>query len=244
MRVPRIYLDAPLALGADITLPPQAAIHAVKVLRLGAGDAVVLFNGDAHDYRARLVEARDRLARARVESRQAGARESPLHITLAQAVTRGQKMDWIVREAVELGVAAIVPLVTHRSEVKLDGPRAVKRAAHWRAVGIAACEQSGRCTVPAIAVPEGLKSWVAALGPDRDVTRLVLHPGTGTAARALHPAPTVTLASGPEGGFDAHDLAVLRGRGFRELSLGPRTLRAETAGAAALAALQAFYGDL
>ncbi|WHZ19293.1 MAG: 16S rRNA (uracil(1498)-N(3))-methyltransferase [Rhodanobacteraceae bacterium] len=245
MRIPRLHVDAPLGPDACIGLPAHTAAHAVRVLRLRPGDAVVLFNGDGNEYPARLIAASAREATAHIETRVAAATESPLRITLAQALARGEKMDWIVQKAVELGIAAVVPLVTERSEVKLDGQRTAKRIEHWRAVAIAACEQSGRAVVPVIEAPRALDRWLATLEHADNSARLVLHPGDGLRPRALQPAPrAVTLAVGPEGGFGERDLAVLREAGFVNLSLGPRILRTETAGLAAIAALQAIHGDL
>lgn len=243
MRIPRLHLDANLLPGTQIKLSAQVATHAARVLRLQPGDTVILFNGDGSEYPARLVAAGTREASAHIESRVAGKAESPLRITLAQALARGEKMDWIVQKAVELGVAAIVPLTTERSEVKLDDQRAAKRLEHWRAIVIAACEQSGRSVVPSITAPQPLETWCANLAPD-EAARMVLHPGADIRPRSLHPTPrAVNLAIGPEGGFGERDLAALHTAGFRQLSLGPRILRTETAGLAATAALQALYGD-
>lgn len=245
MRIPRLYIDTPLQVDTEFPLPEHAAAHALRVLRLHAGDAITLFNGDGHEYAARLVVANGREAVARVQSRQVAMRESALRITLAQSLARGEKMDWVVQKAVELGVAAIVPLITERSEVKLDPGRAAKRTEHWRTVAIAACEQCGRCVLPTIIPPLPLQAWLATLDPDCGDTRLMLHPVAGIAPRALQPAPaSAVLAVGPEGGFGDGDLTALREAGFHQLGLGPRILRTETAGLAAIAALQALYGDL
>lgn len=245
MRIPRLFLDAPLVPGADVALPPQAAVHAVRVLRIGAGDALTLFNGDGHDYPATLTAATGGRAVARVGARRPSSLESPLRVTLAQALARGEKMDWIVQKATELGVTAILPLVTERSEVKLDDARAGKRVAHWRAIAIAACEQSGRSSVPAVAAPQPLGDWLRAMDAQPRATQLALHPTGGATPRTLAPPPSaVTLAVGPEGGFGERDLAALQAAGFGALTLGPRILRTETAGLAAIAALQALYGDL
>jgi 16S rRNA (uracil1498-N3)-methyltransferase len=212
------------------------------VLRLRAGDKLSLFNGDGNDYAAELVAVGARETRARVLGAQANRSESPLRIVLAQALARGEKMDWIVQKATELGVAEIVPLVTARSEVKLDEDRARKRLEHWRAVAISACEQSGRARVPMIAAVQSLSGWLEKL--DGSGTRLALLPEGEIAARLLEaPAQVVALAVGPEGGFDEADVSALRNAGFRGLALGPRVLRTETAGLAAMAALQALFGD-
>lgn len=242
MRTIRIHVDAELSLAGELALPAPAAAHVARVLRLRAGDAVTLFNGDGRDYRSELAAVSPREVRARVLEALTNHSESPLRIVLAQALARGEKMDWIVQKATELGVHEIVPLVTARSEVKLDEPRARKRLEHWRAVAISACEQSGRARVPVIAPVQPLRAWLDAL--DEPEVRLALLPEGELAPRALGaPAGGAALAVGPEGGFDETDIASLRDAGFRALALGPRVLRTETAGIAAIAALQALYGD-
>jgi 16S rRNA (uracil1498-N3)-methyltransferase len=246
MRSIRLYVDLPLEPGCDVALPGNVATHAVRVLRLRAGDAVTLFNGDGNEYPARFVTAGTRALRAAIEAVTTPARESPLRITLLQATARGEKMDWIVQKATELGVARIVPVATERGEVKLDAARGEKRLEHWRAVVIAACEQCGRNTLPRIEPPVPLAAWLDANPASPSVTRWTLHPENGTRARDLQISPRamLELAVGPEGGFGETDLAALRGHDFRRLTLGPRILRTETAGVAAIAALQALHGDL
>lgn len=244
MRTIRIYVDQPLKTGIEISLPQQAAAHVTRVLRLRTGDPLVLFNGDGADYACELIESGAREARVRVRAEQAAAGESPLRITLAQALARGEKMDWIVQKATELGVAAIVPLITEHSEVKLDSARADKRVAHWRGVAIAACEQSGRGRIPAIHAPDTLPAWLRSLDPQKHETRLTLLPDGELRPRELRRIEDeVLLAAGPEGGFGESDIAALQNAGFRALTLGPRILRTETAGVAAIAALQALHGD-
>jgi len=244
MRVIRIHVDAGLQAGAELALPEQAAVHVARVLRLRPGDPLVLFNGDGNDYAAELIAVTPRDAHARILDSRLHPGESPLRITLAQALARGEKMDWIVQKATELGVAEIVPLVTTRSEVKLDESRARKRLEHWRGVAISACEQSGRARVPAIATVQRLGEWLSSLDASASATRLALLPEGEAAVRELPEiADTVLLAIGPEGGFDENDSARLREAGFKGLRLGPRVLRTETAGMAAIAALQALYGD-
>jgi 16S rRNA (uracil1498-N3)-methyltransferase len=172
-------------------------------------------------------------------ARHALANESPLRITLAQAIARGEKMDWVLQKATELGVEAVVPLLTERTEVKLDAERSEKRSAHWRGVVIAACEQCGRARVPAIAAPVTLRDWLAG----RATPGWFLDPDAERGLRDPEPGE-LTLVVGPEGGLGDRDLASLRAAGFRGLRLGPRILRTETAGVAVLAALQALHGDL
>ena len=244
MRMTRIHVDASLKVGAELALPDQAAAHVARVLRLGAGDRVVLFNGDGSDYPAELIASGPREVRARVLALQANHRESPLRIELAQALARGEKMDWIVQKATELSVTRIIPLITERSEVKLEDARARKRLQHWRAVAIGACEQSGRAIVPAITAVQSLGAWLAAL-EETATARLALVPGATATPRTLDAIyGHALLAVGPEGGFGENDLALLRDANFRRLAIGPRVLRTETAGIAALAALQSLYGDV
>lgn len=241
----RIHIDQPLQVGDEIALPAQAFAHAVRVLRLGAGDALTLFNGDGYDYDAELELVSPREVRARILTGRGVETESPLRITLAQALARGEKMDWIVQKATELGVARIVPLITERSEVRLDAARADNRIAHWRAVSIGACEQSGRARLPGIDAPQSLDVWLASLERNEGAARLALLPEGESSPRDLNvPADGVILTVGPEGGFGERDTAALRAADFRGLKLGPRVLRTETAGLAAIAALQALYGDL
>lgn len=243
MRMTRLFVEAHLRPDCEVELPAGAAAHAVRVLRLRPGDPLMLFNGDGREYAARLVTAATRGASVAIDSVAATDRESPLQITLVQAIARGEKMDWIIQKATELGVARIVPVATGRSEVRLDAARADKRREHWRAVAIAACEQCGRNVVPAIEASGELAAWPRETGGDRG-SRWMLSPGGGTRLRDLQlPSGTLTLAVGPEGGFDEADSSTLFDHGFRGLSLGPRILRTETAGIAALAALQALYGD-
>jgi 16S rRNA (uracil1498-N3)-methyltransferase len=242
VRLTRLYVATPLLAGARIALPETAAGHLVRVLRAQAGDACVLFNGDGHDYDARIVAAGKRDAEVEILAARAIGNESPLRLVLLQALARGEKMDWILQKATELGVVAIVPVTSERSEVRLDGERADKRIAHWRSVVVSACEQSGRATVPAVAMPGSLAQAMADL--PATARRLLLDPQATQGMRKLDlAAGGIVLAIGPEGGWSARDLASLRGNGFEGLRLGPRVLRTETAGIAAIAALQACHGD-
>ncbi|MBA2077783.1 16S rRNA (uracil(1498)-N(3))-methyltransferase [Rhodanobacter sp. PCA2] len=243
MRTIRIHVDQPLASGAELALPAQAGEHVARVLRLVTGDPLVLFNGDGADYAATIRSVGKREVLVQVLERQPVQRESPLRLTLAQGVARGEKMDLIVQKATELGVARIVPLLTERSEVRLDAARAEKRLAHWRAVAASACEQSGRACLPEILPALPLPAWLAALADD-GALRLALLPEADSSARELRPGDAgALLVVGPEGGLGERDVAALHEAGFHGLRLGPRILRTETAGLAALAALQALHGD-
>ena len=244
MRVNRAYVDAPLAVGARLALPDSAAAHLIRVLRLGVGDACVLFNGHGHDHDARIVSADKRGAEVEVVATREVDNESPLRIVLVQGIARGEKMDWILQKATELGVAAYVPVSSDRSEVKLDGERAGKRLAHWHSVVVSACEQSWRARVPEVLPPQGLASALAALHGES--VRLMLDPDARSDIATIAPPDghSIVLAIGPEGGWSPRDRAVLADAGFIGLRLGPRILRTETAGIAAIAALQARFGDL
>lgn len=243
MRVIRAFVDRPLAVGATVDLPEDAAAHLVRVLRLREGDACVLFNGDGFDHDARLVAAGKRGATAEIVTTRAVDLESPLRIILVQGIARGEKMDWILQKATELGVAAFVPVSSDRSEVKLDAERAAKRHAHWRSVVVSACEQSWRSRVPGVAAPQTLTAALAALPADS--ARWLLDPEAADGIATMPPpAGAVVLAVGPEGGWSDNDRATLVAASFGGLRLGPRILRTETAGMAAIAALQARFGDL
>lgn len=244
MRLTRTYIDAPLSVGLTLTLPELASGHLVRVLRLGVDDECVLFNGDGYDYPARLVSISKRGVTAEVHGCTALDNESPLRLVLAQGIARGEKMDWVLQKATELGVSGVVPLVTDRTEVRLDGERADKRLAHWRGVVASACEQCGRARLPEVSEPRALAQWAASLPVDAQ--RYALDPEGSESIPGIAPggdAP-VFLVVGPEGGLSPRDLDTLRAAGIRGLRLGPRILRTETAGLAALAALQAMHGDL
>jgi len=243
MRVTRCHVDTPLAVGQTLSLPEEAANHLVRVMRLREGDGCVLFNGDGHDYPATLVVVGKRDAQVRIDAATALDNESPLHITLLQGIARGEKMDLILQKATELGVAAIVPVNAERTEVKLDAARAGKRLAHWTSVVVSACGQSGRARVPQVAAPQSLLE--AARQMPAQALKLTLDPLGEHRLSTLQPAPGgVVIAIGPEGGWSPRDRQALAGAGFQGLQLGPRILRTETAGLAAIAAVQARLGDL
>ncbi len=244
MRLTRVFVDAPLALGARVVLPESAGAHLVRVLRMREGEACVLFNGDGCDYDARLLSAGKRGVEAEVEAVRGVDNESPLRLVLLQGIARGEKMDLILQKATELGVAAIAPVFADRTEVRLDGERLDKRVAHWRSVVVAACEQSGRARIPDVLPPTGLTEAAAAL--DADALKLTLDPLGEHRFDTLSPVGVsgIAIGIGPEGGWSEKDRAILRSAGFTGLRLGPRVLRTETAGLAAIAALQAKFGDL
>ena len=242
MRIPRIYTAQELSVGTEILLPEQAGEHAVRVLRLERGHPLILINGDGCEYDAELASLAKRAVTAVITQARAVDREAALSITLAQSIARGEKMDWILQKAIELGVSQIVPLVTERTEVKLDEERAERRMAHWDSVIESACEQCGRTTLPALAPPQRIDRWLTAL--DFGGVRLAMVPDGETTVRELPQTNSgVIVVVGPEGGLSEQDVAVLRQADFVGLRLGPRILRTETAGIAVIAALQALHGD-
>jgi 16S rRNA (uracil1498-N3)-methyltransferase len=244
MGAPRFFVPLPLApadAGSTVELPPAVAHHAVRVTRLAVGDALTLFDGTGGEYAATLVRADREGATVRLDRHAALARESPLDVTLAQAIAANDAMDYAIRKAVELGTAAIQPLVTARSAPLPSGERGDRRLAHWRGVVVAACEQCGRNRIPPVAAPAPLREWVAAW-PGRGVVLAPDAPGTLAALAA--PAAPIALVVGPEGGFAELELDAARAAGFDEVALGPRVLRTETAAVAALAAMQTLWGDL
>jgi 16S rRNA (uracil1498-N3)-methyltransferase len=244
MRTIRIHVDTPLVGGREVILPAQAGEHVARVLRMEVGAPVVLFAGDdGMEFDATLVSVGKREVVAAVGAGRVVANESPLSLTLAQGVARGEKMDLIVQKATELGIARIVPILTERSEVKLDAARAEKRLQHWRAVAASACEQSGRARLPYIEAAQPLQAWLASLAEDGR-ERLALLPEGDRRAQSLKLEHGALLVVGPEGGLGERDTTALSAAGFTGLRLGPRILRTETAGLAALAALQALHGDL
>ena len=238
----RFFCPLPLAPNSLAELPSAAAHHALRVLRLSVGDAVTLFNGEGGEYPGRIAEA-GRGVRVQLGAWIDIERESPLELVLAQALPSGDKMDFVVQKAVELGVARIQPLIASRSVVKLAGERAARRVEHWCQVAISACEQCGRNRLPVIAPILDLRQWLGQLAQDNQMQRLLLSPQGGRRPRALA-GNRFLLLVGPEGGLDMEEAAAARLAGFADLSLGPRILRTETAGPAALAALGACCGDI
>ena len=240
--LPRFFVPDGLAPGATAEMPPEAAHHALRVLRLGDGDAVVLFDGQGGEWQARLVRAGPAL-RAVLEVFESGDRVPALPITLVQGLPAADKMDWIVQKATELGVAAIRPVAAKRSVVRLSGERMARRVQHWQQVAVAACEQCGCNRVPPVAPLLDLPQYLGLAATQND-TRLLLAPGAERGLRAMtKPAGAVTLLVGPEGGFEEGEIRAALAAGFEPLALGPRVLRTETAGTAALAAMMAIWGD-
>lgn len=242
MADPRFYSPLPLAPGARFSLPEAVARHAVRVLRLPPGAGITLFDGRGGEYPA-IIEGihKDQVSVA-VGAWDPVERESPLRIRLVQALQAADKMDYTLQKAVELGVAAIQPVGTRRSVTRLDGERATKRVAHWQGVVVSACEQCGRNQIPSVAPVMPLVNWLGQ--PSEAPLRLILAPGAETPLSALPRATAVDLLVGAEGGLDPEEISLARQQGFQAVSLGPRILRTETAGLAAIAIMQALWGDI
>lgn len=241
--MPRFYCPQPMTAGSTVDLP-EAVAHHLHVVRMQPGDEVVLFNGDGGQFRAVLAEIGKKRACANVTAFDAVEVELPYAVTLAQGLPEGSKMDWIIEKAVELGVSAIQPLAAQRSVVRLSSERAEKRQAHWQGVIVAASEQSGRNRLARLEPLQDFGRWI---GQPDESARILLSPRAGESlagwARAT-PARAVTFMIGPEGGFSAQEEEAALAHGALALSMGPRVLRTETAGLAALAVLAGAWGGI
>ena len=242
MRIPRIFTDSPLAVGSQCQLDDNAANHVGRVLRMQAGQALLLFNGDGQDYHATITEAGKKHVQVAVTEAAENETESPLRVVLAQTLSKGDRMDYAVQKAVEMGVSEIVPLTTERCDVKLKGDREDKRLRHWQQVAISAAEQCGRARVPEIQPVMTVQQWLEhARACD---LRLVLHHRTERSLNTLEKPSSIALMIGPEGGLTAEEIALAEDNGFLPVALGPRVLRTETAPVAAIALCQWLWGDI
>ncbi len=240
--IPRFFCPFPLHPGATVELAAEAAHHALKVLRVGAGDTAILFDGRGGQWQATLHPAGKSL-RATLDEFDDSDCEPPLALTLVQALPASDKMDLVVQKAVELGVCRIQPITAKRSLVRLSGERATRRVEHWRNIAIAACEQSGRNRVPAVAPILDLPQYLGHAAQENEL-RFVCAPGTAGSLREMKaPAVPVSVLVGPEGGFEEGELLAAQAAGFQPIRLGPRVLRTETAGLGAVAAMMALWGD-
>ena len=238
MSLPRFFVAAPLALGVH-DLPEAQAHYLSRVLRLTVGAAVQLFDGSGQEYIGQLTSVTKKAVQVELRENLVGLPDSSLQIHLGQGLSRGERMDWAIQKATELGVAEITPLFTERCEVRLNEERMQKRLEHWQQIAISACEQCGRSRVPVIHVPQTAKDWQATVQAD---LKLVLHP----VAQPLteHAAPsTLAFLIGPEGGLTDVEVAQAAEYGFQPARLGPRVLRTETAPIVALSVAQQLWGD-
>ena len=238
MRLSRFFIDAPLSLGQH-ELPEAQAHYIGRVLRHAAGDAVQLFDGSGQEYLGELIDVGKKAVRVELREQLAGQAESPLRIHLGQGLSRGERMDWAIQKATELGVSEITPIVSERCEVRLKDERADKRLAHWRQVAISACEQCGRSVLPVIHAPITLAEWQAHVQAE---LKLVLHPVAAPLESHTRPHSLAFLI-GPEGGLSETEVEQAKAAGFHAARLGPRVLRTETAPVVALAVAQQLWGD-
>ncbi len=243
MRIPRIFTQQPLSAQSEVELESAPSAHIARAMRMGVGDALTVFNGQGGEYAALITAVSKKAVTVTIGDFRNIELESPLAIHLGIAISRGDRMDWVMQKATELGVSRVSPLLTQRTEVKLKGERADKKIQHWRQIGIAACEQCGRNQLPLIEPLQTLPDWLAAT---KDETKLVLH------HRALRAEPTnterkptkVSLLIGPEGGLSDLEIGMAEQAQFQALRLGPRVMRTETAPLAAIAILQSRWGDM
>ncbi|UZK02630.1 16S rRNA (uracil(1498)-N(3))-methyltransferase [Venatoribacter cucullus] len=237
---PRIYLPQASAAGTRLPLDDNNATHLLRVLRMTEQDAVLVFNGRGSEFAARLCDVQKKSAA--VELQQCLRQEPPLRLALhlGQVVSKGDRMDFTIQKATELGISDITPLWSERCEVRLKGERLDKKMEHWRNVAVAACEQSGRTWVPEIHQPVHFLDWTSARQED---VRLLLHPHQQKPLRDYAQPDTIALLVGPEGGFSDTEVEQALQAGFAGLTLGPRILRTETAALAALSVLQFQWGD-
>lgn len=242
MRIPRIYTDSELTVGTACELDEKAAQHVGRVLRMQPGQQLTLFNGDGRDYDATIRDASKKHVHVEISGATATTTESPLEIVLGQTLSKGDRMDYAVQKAVEMGVTRIVPLTTERCDVKLKGDREDKRLRHWQQVAISAAEQCGRARVPDILPVMSLSQWFEH-SQTCDL-RLVLHHRTEQSLDTLAKPSSVALMIGPEGGLSPEEIEAAEQSGFLPVALGPRVLRTETAPVATIALCQWLWGDI
>lgn len=239
----RFHSPTALAVGQSVPLSDNAMAHAVRVMRLKVGDTLTLFCGDGFDYQCALTSIEKKSAQVEVLSRMQVSNESPLTIRLLQGISSGDRMDYTIQKAVELGVTEIYPLSTERSVTKLSGDRAAKRLEHWQGVAIAACEQSGRAIVPTVHAPMTLAQWLTQHATS-DCLNVLLNPvGAKRLAVLSKPANAIHMLIGPEGGLSLGEIELATQHHFQSIVLGPRILRTETAALTAIACMQSLWGD-
>lgn len=242
MRLTRIYSPEIPPIGREFFLDARASHHLLRVLRLKVGDAVIVFDGMGNEFLAEILAATKQQVQISTLKSRPFLPESPLHIHLGQAISRGEKMDYTIQKAVELGVSTITPLFTERSGVKLAAERVDTKLAHWQQIVISACEQSGRSYLPAITPPQQISTWLAQR---QEKCKLMLHPYAEKHLKNIAPPDReICLLMGPEGGFSDEEVNLAERAGFEAINLGPRILRTETAAPAVISIVQGLWGDM
>lgn len=241
MRIPRIYTPQLLALGGLLSLEPQPSRYISTVLRMQEGRKLVLFNGQGGEYQATLTQVNKKGVEVHVDAFDAAERESSLYIHLGIGISRGERMDWVLQKATELGVSEITPLFTERTEVKLNGARQEKKQQHWQQVTVSACEQCQRNRLPLLNSATPVEQWLQGVDTQ---ARFVLHHRTELSLCEVKPPQSVAIVIGPEGGLTDTEIDLSTQHQFQPLALGPRVLRTETAPLAAISVLQFLWGDL
>ncbi|MGB5396993.1 MAG: 16S rRNA (uracil(1498)-N(3))-methyltransferase [Gammaproteobacteria bacterium] len=240
MRITRIYYSGNLSAGTTLRLDKSASHHLVRVLRMKPGASIIVFNNTAYEYECELLDDNQSATSIRVNAQQECHTESCLRIHLLQGVSRGDRMDISIQKATELGVDMITPVICNRTNISFDVQRSKKKREHWQQVIISACEQSGRSQLAKL---PAITAFEQALQASPQQLKLVLDPTASTSLRSLQPDNTIALLIGPEGGLTESEIEQAKQAGFIGVSLGPRVLRTETAGIAAISALQVLWGD-
>lgn len=243
MATPRFFSPIKLSIGQHALLSENAATHATRVLRLKVGDSLTLFNGDGYDYFCELISLKKSEVMTIVKAQHLVNNVSCLNIQLLQGISSGERMDYTIQKAVELGVNSIQPLATERSVVKLNQDRAEKRLHHWQNIAISACEQCGRALIPQVHAPLAIAEWLSR-NPANNITRIQLNPiGAKKLSELTKPTGEIQLLIGAEGGLSAGEIKLVSQHNFHSVVLGPRILRTETAALSAIAAMQTLWGD-
>ncbi|MBK8188221.1 MAG: 16S rRNA (uracil(1498)-N(3))-methyltransferase [Cellvibrio sp.] len=241
MRIPRIYIDQALAITDSVLLNENASHYLSKVLRMQEGRELIVFNGQGGEYSAQIKEIGKKQIAIQISQFSEGNRQSPLELHLAIGISRGERMDWVLQKATELGVTQIIPLITERTEVKIKGEKQDKKMQHWQQIIISACEQCQRNLLPILQEPQAIDSWLKTVSTDY---RFVLHHRNDQSLSESSAPKSVTLLIGPEGGLSEEEIILAENEKFQSLRLGPRVLRTETAPVAAISLVQYLWGDL
>ncbi len=241
MRIPRVYVGQPLAITESVLLNESASHYLSKVLRMQEGRELIVFNGQGGEYFAQITEIGKKHVSIQLNQFVTDNRQSPLDLHLAIGISRGERMDWVLQKATELGVTQIIPLMTERTEVKIKGEKQDKKMQHWQQIIVSACEQCQRNLLPILQEPQAIDGWLKTVTTD---CRFVLHHRKDQGL-SISPVPkSVTLLIGPEGGLSEEEIALAENAKFQSLRLGPRVLRTETAPVAAISLVQYCWGDL